>query len=340
MKMLIAPWRFVVEVALRWYHGGVGDLAAGVTFWILISLPASILALVAALKPVEAFLSFGFEAEIEENVIEFIGRVFTDEGSGVQATVEALFAQDPNSGLLIVSIAVALWSISRGFAGLIRALDDIYEVIDGRSWYHARVVAVLLGLGSMLVSVPLVVMERVVWDSILDGPLERIGRGLFALSVLVLWASTIYHFGPTQRSRWRHDLPGAITAAAMWWLLSTGFGWYVSLTSGSNGVTAAIGAGLLALTWIWMAAQVLLIGGTVNYLWGQNRDIARARPSWNLNITGELKAIVTGGNGGDKGPEAEGGRNGHPERPVTGSPSAHPPPGPAVTGEEPALRGR
>ena len=293
MKKLRAIWRFVVDVALRWYHGGVGDLAAGVTFWILVSLPASILALLAALGPLERFLSISFSTEIEQNVLDFIGRVFTSGGSSVQDAVESLFDRDPNSGLLTVSLAVAIWSVSRGFAGLIRALDDIYEVVDGRSWYHARVVALLLGFGSMLVSVPLVLVDRLVWDAFLDGPLEQLGRGLFALVVLVAWASMIYHFGPAQRSRWRHDLPGAITAAVMWWLLSAGFSWYVSLTSGANDVTAAVGAGLLALTWIWLAAQVLLIGGVVNFLWGQNRKIARNRRTWSINdkITGEWRRI-------------------------------------------------
>ena len=299
MKILIAAWRFVVDVALRWYHGGIGDLAAGVTFWILVSLPAAILALLAALDPLERLLSLSFSTEIERNVLDFIGRVFTDDGGGgVQETVSALFNQNPNSGLLTVSIAVALWSISRGFAGLIRALDDIYEVVDGRPWYHARVTAVLLGLGSLLISVPLVMVERLVWDAIPDGPLERMARSLVALLVLVAWASMIYHFGPAQRSRWRHDLPGAVTAAVMWWLLSTGFGFYVSLTSGANEVTAAIGAGLLALTWIWLAAQVLLIGGTVNFLYGRNRDISRNRRSWTHNITGELRRIVVDKEGG------------------------------------------
>ena len=293
MKNLHAAWRFIVDVALRWYHGGVGDLAAGVTFWILVSLPASILALLAALGPLERFLSISFSTTIEENVLDFIGGLFTSEGSSVKDAVESLFDQNPNSGLLTVSLAVAVWSVSRGFAGLIRALDDIYEVVDGRPWYHTRVVAVLLGFGSMLVSVPLVMVERLVWDALPDGPLERLARGLVALAVLVAWASMIYHFGPAQRSRWRHDLPGAITAAVMWWLLSTGFGLYVSLTSGANEVTAVVGAGLLALTWMWLAAQVLLIGGVVNFLYGQNRQIARNRPTWNINdkITGEWRRI-------------------------------------------------
>lgn len=297
VKNVVALWRFIVDVALRWYHGGVGDLAAGVTFWILVSLPASILALLAALGWLETVINFSFSVEVQDNISDFVGRVFTSEGSGIKEAVDALFEKNPDAGLLTVSLAVAIWSISRGFAGLIRALDDIYEVEDGRSWYHARVVAVLLGVGSMLISVPLVMMERLVWESVPDGPLESTLRAIVALVVLVLWASTIYHFGPAQRSRWRHDLPGALVAAALWWILSVGFGFYVSLTSSSNGVTAAIGAGLLALTWLWLAAQVLLIGGTVNFLFGVRHDIARKRRSWSINErlshhTGELRKII------------------------------------------------
>ena len=141
MKILHAAWRFIVDVALRWYpRRPLGDLAAGVTFWILVSLPASVLALLAALGPLERFLSISFSTAIEQNALDFIGRVFNSGGSSVQDAIESLFDQDPNSGLLTVSLAVAVWSVSRGFAGLIRALDDIYEVVDGRPWYHTRVV--------------------------------------------------------------------------------------------------------------------------------------------------------------------------------------------------------
>lgn len=306
MKLLSAAWRFVVDVALRWYHGGIGDLAAGVTFWIVVSMPAAILALLATLKPLDALIETSLRTEIQQTVLDFVARTFTEEGSSIQQTVEGLFAQT-NTSLLTVSLAVALWSISRGFAGLIRALDDIYEVEDGRSWYHARVVAVLLGIGSLLISVPLVLIETFVWDPIPDGPIERILRGLVAVVVLVLWASTIYHFGPSRRSRFRHDLPGAVVAAVMWWLLSVGFGFYVSLTSGANEVTAALGAALLALTWIWLAAQVLLIGGTVNFLYGNNRSIERERRSWGINgrITEEFRRIVVPDRSDDKPDDGE-----------------------------------
>ncbi len=293
---VVAAWRFVVDVALRWYHGRVGDLAASVTFWIVISLPALVLALLAVLGPLDRLVSVEFTGRIQTEVEDFITRVFTDESEAVSESVRGLFGQ-PSTSLLTVSLALAIWSISRGFSGLIRALEDIYEIEDRRPWYHTRVVAVILGLGSILMSVPLVLMEIYVWTGINDGLVESVLRGLVAVTVLILWASIVYHYGPAERHRWRFDLPGAIVAALLWWLLSYGFARYVDLTSDANEVRAAVGAGLLALTWIWLAAQVLLIGGAVNYILGERLGVSRGRRSWSINevvtkSTGEIRKIV------------------------------------------------
>ena len=293
---VVAGWRFVVDVALRWYHGRVGDLAASVTFWIVISLPALVLALLFVLGPIDRLLSAELQESIQAELEEFITRAFTEEGEAVSDTVDGLFDQT-NTGLATVSLALAIWSISRGFAGLIRALEDIYDIEDRRPWYHTRVVAVILGIGSILIAVPLVLLEIYVWSGISNNVLESVLRGVVAVVVLVLWASIVFHYGPAERHRWRFDLPGAVVAAVLWWLLTFGFARYVDLTSDANEVRAAVGAGLLALTWIWLAAQVLLIGGAVNYILGLRLGVARGRRTWSINevvtkSTGEIRKIV------------------------------------------------
>ncbi len=297
-------WRLAVAVAVRWYRTGIGDLAAGVTFWMLVSLPASVLALLAALGPLDGLVDgFGFQSRIKTEVIGFTARVFTDESGSIERAIEELFLQ-PDPGLFTISLALTLWSISRGFSGLMRALDDIYEVGDRRSWYHTRIVAVILGLGSLALSVPLIVTDQLVWDVIPEGIFRLLSRNLFALLVLSFWAATIYHYGPSQRSRWTHDLPGAAVAAVLWWGLSLGFSRYGVVTSGTNQVRAAVGAGLLALTWLWLVAQILLIGGAVNFLVGKQRGYHRERSVHGLNdkvtkkisaTTDELKRTVEAG---------------------------------------------
>lgn len=313
VSWLVSAWQFVWDVGMRWYHGRVGDLAASVTFWFLVSLPATVLGLLAALGPVDRIFSFltrrwtdgnGIElqSQIESAVLDFVGRVLTDQNGEIRATVASLFERS-SPGLLTLSIALTLWSISRGFAGLIRALEDIYDIPadNRRPWYITRVVAVILGLGTVLVPVPLIVLDQILWSTLDGGAMVEGLRIVSMVTVLILWATVLYHFGPATRHRWYFDLPGAVVAAVLWWILTMGFGWYVDLTSGASGATevrAAVGAGLLALTWIWMAAQVLLIGSAVNFLLGERLGISRDRREWNLSdvvsrSTGELRRIIS-----------------------------------------------
>ncbi len=307
-----AAGRFVWDVGKRWYYGRVGDLAASVTFWLIISLPATVLALLAALGPIDRLFGFvtqrlsaddvELQSRIEGEVTLFIERVLTDDSGEIQATVASLFERS-SPGLLTLSVAIMFWSISRGFAGLIRALEDIYDVAaeERRPWYVTRVVAVVLGIGSVLVPIPLIVMDQFFWQPLGDGALIDAVRLLVAVTVLILWASVVYHFGPGTRNSWAYDLPGAVVAALLWWLLTAGFSRYVDLTQraeGANEIRAAVGAGLLALTWLWLAAQVLLIGGAVNYLFGERLGISRNRRDWSLSdvvnrSTGELKRIMS-----------------------------------------------
>ncbi len=310
IRWIASIWRFVWDVALRWYHGRVGDLAASVTFWLLVSLPATVLALLAILGPIDRLFGLvfpsgsgnvEFQSRIQTEVSLFIGRILTDEGGEIQETITALFS-DTNTGLSLISAAFALWSISRGFAGLIRALEDIYDIAadQRRPWYITRVVAVLLGVGSVLIPVPLIVLDQFVWGRLASNPLLESLRIITLVAVLILWASVVYHFGPATRSRWLHDMPGAVVAALMWWLLTIGFSQYVDLTlaaEGANEVRAAVGIFLLALTWVWLAAQVLLIGGAVNQIFGDRLGISRSAREWSIpemvtKSTGEIKRIM------------------------------------------------
>ncbi len=305
--------RFVWDVAKVWYHGGIGDLAAGVTFWILITVPAAVLALVSSASFLDRIVGTKLEGQIEFEVIKFINETFAEGASSARNAVLNLFDQQ-RSGVFTIAAGLTLFTISRGFAGMIRALDTVYDVEDGRTWYHTRFVGLILGLGTILAMVPIVLLETIVWDSI-DVPFEGSISALASMAILVGWASMIFHFGPSTRSKWRWDLPGSVVAALFWWGLSVGFARYVGLFSiGSGGgdggdVLGIIGGSLLLLTWIWLAAQVLLIGAAVNTVLGDRMGLNRGRRQSALNAalsnaTGELKKVVVNGNrAGDGAPE-------------------------------------
>ncbi len=293
--------RFVWDVAKIWYNGGIGDLAAGVTFWILITVPAAVLALVSSASFLGGILGASLETEIKFEVLQFVNEVFTSDAPSIQNTVNELFDQQ-NTGVFTIAAALTLYTISRGFAGMIRALDTVYDVEDGRTWYHTRFVGLILGLGTVLVVVPIVLLEIFLWSEY-ELPREAALRALASTTLLVGWASMLFHYGPSIRSKWRWDLPGATVAAVFWWALSVGYARYVGLVSGgsdSSDVLGIIGGFLLALTWIWIAAQVLLIGAAVNFVLGERLGLDRGRRRSVLNAaifnaTGELKKVVVSG---------------------------------------------
>ncbi len=291
---LAASWKFVFSVGKRWYYGGIGDLAAGVTFWILLTLPAAILALVSGLGSLDNLLGQDLGDEIRGDVTRFVERVLSSEAQSITEAVDRLFDQ-ANGGVLTFSVAVSFWTISRGFSGMSRALDDVYMVEHGRAWYYTRVVALVLGIGSLLVPVPIVLLEIFVWSKVPFDGLNTLARSLSGVLILVLWASLMFHYGPSIRTKWRWDLPGAVVAAVFWWGLTEGFRYYVAIVNGRNEVLSAIGASLLALTWVWLAAQVLLIGAAVNAELGERLGLDRSRREWKIPDaifrTGEMRRV-------------------------------------------------
>lgn len=233
------------------------DQAASVAFWLLLSLPA---ALLAALSSV-SLLGDDLTDELQDAALEFIERVFTSEADTLKESVNGLFDQS-RPGVLSASIATAVFTLSRGFAGLVRGLDRVYDVDSSRNFAHTRLLAVGLALGTLFA----VAVSTALWSLGGSIGLPLIVRLLGALIVLIVWSATIFHIGPNHHTPWRYDLAGAAIAAVGWLVLSLAFGWYVRVLggSGSNDVIGAAGALLLALTWLWAACVVLLIGGEVN----------------------------------------------------------------------------
>ena len=229
--------------------------AASVAFWLLLSLPATLLAGLASLS----LLGDDLTAELREITNEFVDRVFTGEADELRATIDSLFDQN-QAGLFSVSLLLALVTVSRGFAGLIRALDVVYDVEESRGFLRVRLAAIGLGLGT-LATLALSTYLWAIADSAGVSPIVRI---VVAIAILVVWAATIFHVGPNHHTPWRSDLPGAVLAAIGWLAASVGYGWYIQLAGGGNQAVGLAGALLLGMTWVWIVCLVLLVGAELN----------------------------------------------------------------------------
>lgn len=234
---------------------GALDAAASVAFWLLLSLPATLLAGLASLS----LLGDDLTSELREITNEFVDRVFTGEADELRATIDSLFDQN-QTGLFSVSLLFALVTVSRGFAGLIRALDVVYDVEESRGFLRVRAAAIGLGLGTLAT----VAVSTYLWAVAESAGVSPIVRVAVALAILVVWAATIFHVGPNHHTPWRYDLPGAVLVAIGWLLASIGYGWYIQLAGGGNQAVGLAGALLLGMTWVWIVCLILLVGAELN----------------------------------------------------------------------------
>ncbi len=256
-------WQLAKDVIEEYRRDGVGDLAASITFWTLLSIPAAILAMVSALSSLTILpgVDQGVADDFERDVQELISDTFADSETLNEAVAE-LFAGS-NAGVVTAASAVAIFSLSRGFAGLIRALDQAYDVEEGRPWWHVRLVAVGLGLATVVVVAALTVFLAIL-PELPGGTMTRALTVPLALIGMVLWAALLFHVAPNHRTPWRYDVPGALLTTVGWVLATQGFALYIRLSDQGNQVQTTVGAILLGLTLMYLLSIVMLIGAELN----------------------------------------------------------------------------
>jgi membrane protein len=270
-RPLRRAWHWTLRLSREIQEDGAVDAAASVAFWLILSIPAAALAIIASLSMLDPDLV----SELEQSLLDFVDRTFTSESTTLRNAITGIFSRS-RPGLFSLSLVLALVTLSRGFAGLIRGLDTVYDVAESRGFIRLRVASLGLALGTLATVAASTYLWSLSGREGLPLPLRLLG----ALLVLVLWAATVFHVGPNHHTPWRYDLPGAVATAVGWFVVSAGFGWYVQIASRGNEIVGSIGALLLGLTWLWIACLILMIGGEINEIIADDADVIGRNLRW------------------------------------------------------------
>ena len=293
----------------EWTHDRVPDTAAAVAFWAVLSLLPAFLTVASLLGPLDALLGGELAQDVQDEVLGFLGRILTDEAGGTIDAARSLF-EDERPGLLTFSLLAAIWTVSRAFAALVRALDVAYDVVERRSWLRIRAIGLAVAVGTLLAATLALVV-------LVLGPLFGTGEDIaaeiglgdqfvflwnvvrlpFAFVVLVLWATTVFHVAPDHRSTWRSDLPGGVLTTVLWLAFSGGLRVYLEIAQTGNAVFGTLGGALIVLLWFWLLSLAILIGAELNFV--LHLEQARRRPgSAGVERAAEAPDEVAGVDGG------------------------------------------
>ena len=162
-----------------------------------------------------------------------------------------------------LSLLFVAWSGSKVFRGLTIAFTEVYGEVSEISLpaqlaRSAVVMGVLFG-AVVLLSATSVALTYVQFQI----PYPTLVGNLTAFIALILAFVPIYYVLPPVDTSFTHIAPGTLVAAAGWITIQVGFFYYAG-TAGQYAAYGYLGALLLFVTALYLAAIVLLLGVVVN----------------------------------------------------------------------------
>ena len=261
------PWLLAVETVRSAVGHRLTGHAAEMSFFAVITLVPSTVAVGAAVGLVERILGRG-RADALEDVA--VGAIRTLLGPGITDGVVAPFVlaqlAPAAGGVAAGGLLVAWWLSSRLFVATSHALDRAYEVPDRPTAWRRGLVALAFGLGGIATVAAALGLAVV-------GPLWS--RIPVLAGILLGFIVCLYKFCPNVSNSWRSCVPGAVLAvllsavstACFRALLATGFRGPTGATADDQAVAAtgaAVAAVVATVLWTYFAAAALLLGAELN----------------------------------------------------------------------------
>jgi membrane protein len=260
------------------------DLAAGLTYYALLSIFPMLLAVLSILG------LFGDSATrpLIDNLRELAPGSARDT---VITAVENLQRSQGAAGVLfVVSVAGALWSASRYVAAFMRASNVIYEVDEGRPIW--KKLPVRLGLTVVLaIALVTATLAVVVTGDLASQVGDLLGLGDTAVTVwnwakwpvaivlVALLLALLYWAAPNVRHpgfRWL--TPGAVLAIVIWVAGSVGFTIYLANFDSYNKTYGTLAGVIIFLVWLWLTNLGVLLGAELNAELERGRQIEGGLP--------------------------------------------------------------
>lgn len=264
----IPPWQFLKKLFKRISDNDAGGRAAQLSYYFVFALFPFLFFLVtlAAYLPLQGALE-GLLARIDPFVPEQAMKLV--RGQLTNLTTQ----QRPH--FLTLSLALSLWSASRGVDALRAALNLSYDVKESRPWWKVQGIAVVVTVATsalMLLAVLFITLGTgagawlasklhvdqfwpLLW-AWLRWPVTAVG--------IILVLALLYYFLPDVKQEWRFITPGSVVGTLLWLLLAWGFSIYAENFGSYDKTYGAIGGVIVLMTWFYISGFVFILGGQIN----------------------------------------------------------------------------
>lgn len=241
-------------------------LSAQLAYFFLLSLFPFLLFLVTLL---------GYLPIDEHAFMEFIGTYAPDEIMSMINTNISQLVNAQNGGLLSVGIIGTLWSASNGVNAITKGFNRAYEVKEDRSYVVARLIAIALTIGMVIViavalllpifgkSIGLYVFSFFnLSDTFLN--LWNMLRWVISSAVFLIVLLALYKLAPNLKIKIKDVIWGAVFATIGWQVVSLGFSYYVNTLGNYSATYGSLGTVIVLMIWFYISGIIIITGGVIN----------------------------------------------------------------------------
>jgi membrane protein len=268
------------RAAHEFSHDECMDLAAGLTYYGVLSIFPGLLALVSLLgvfgqgqSTVDALL----------DILEAVGQ--GDSADTLRGPITDMVNSSGAGLTLAVGLVVAIWSASGYIGAFGRAMNRIYDIDEGRPFFILRPINLALTI-VLVITAALIMLGLVLSGGIARAVGDAIGLGEAAVTVwniakwpvilvlVIVMVALLYWATPNvQQPRFRWLSVGAAIAITVAIVASIGFGFYVSGFSNYDKTYGSLAGVIIFLLWMWLMNLALLFGAEVDAELERGREL-------------------------------------------------------------------
>jgi membrane protein len=268
----IAPSGWWGIAKQTWAEGGDDNLtliASGIAFNAFLALVPLLTAVV---------LSYGLIAspsQVEQHIAQ-LAQALPREAAQLIGDQLANIVKGTGSAHgfgLLLALAIALYGALRGASGIITGLNIVYDIEEDRSFLRQTALALAITVG--LIAVFMLASAAISLLAMVESLLPRVGGAVHMALQVGSWIAAaagvsgvialIYAYAPNREHvQWKWLTPGSLIATAVWIIATLAFSFYVSNFGSYNATYGALGAVIVFLTWLYLSAYILLLGGELN----------------------------------------------------------------------------
>jgi len=280
-------WRALKDTVNGFRNKNLGDRAAGLTYYAVLSMFPMLIVLVALLG------LLGQHPQTTNAILNIINDVGPSSAVDTfRGPIEDVVRSKSGAGAVLgVGLVVAMWSASGYVGAFMRASNEINEVDERRPFWKLRPLHIAMTF-VMLLLTALLAIVLVLTGDLASAIGEQIGLRDTAVEVwsIVKWplllvammavVGTLYYAAPSAGPRGvRWITPGGILAVLLWLAASAGFALYVSHFGDFNKTYGSLGAVIVFLVWLWISNAALLLGVQFNVALERTRRLETAEPA-------------------------------------------------------------